>query len=410
MAVGVFVRKSIASSVCFVLLMLGALLPVVAQNSQLDPLAKADTRLMPGFQLSITVAVNGIDEKELCGTFTLDPGGNLKLTVGGEPMDQLPLSGVTCETACARIRDHIRRFFASPPEVLMRIAHIPRIKVTVQGATFVNGSIELPQGAKLSDAMAATSYQTGADLSQVIIKRTQTGGKVQTLIADFGKTLEGTEDQFSNPKLEHGDIISLSLKPVVEIQPTIAIIGEARKVGAVFYKKGMTVRDALAEAGPLDSADLPKMSIRRLKSNTVLKVDGVQAMANVATENVKLEPDDTLFIPPKDTGNRVGIIGEVANPITEEFKRGLTLKEAIVKAGGFRNDADRKHIIISKNMLRDPSGSTQVEIDYDKIAAGINPDFPLQAGDLVQVPAKKRSQNNFLGTLGSLLLRFILPF
>lgn len=393
------------------LLIMGCCLRTADGQGMLDPLAKPNTRLGPGFLLSLSVSVRGVDEAELCGQFLLDTDGRLQLTVGGEPLPKLPLRGLTTTQAREQILQAIRGYFRTEPEVIVGIARIPRMRVLVEGATFRSGPLTLPEGARLSDALAQTGFQANADLAQVQITRIEKDGSRIRLTANFRAVLEGgSSDEFNDPPLQNNDRITLTLTPTIPVPRTIMVMGEVRKPGVQPFVAEMKVRDALTAAqGLTDNADPERVTIRRLSAEKPLVVNAKLAAQNVATENLTLQPDDTIVVMPKDTGQRFAVIGAVASPTTFEYKQPMKLSEAIVAAGGFRPNADRRSLMLVRNMLRDPARAETVVINYDDIASGKAPDIPLMPGDMVQVMEKRRERSP-LADIGLFILRMLLPF
>lgn len=393
------------------LLLVGCCLRTACGQGMLDPLAKPNTRLGPGFWLSLSVSVRGVDEAELCGQFLLDSDGRLQLTIGGEPLPKLPLKGLTTTQAREQILQAIRGYFRAEPEVIVRIARIPRMRVLVEGATFRSGPLTLPEGARLSDALAQTGFQANADLAQVQITRIEKDGSRIRLTANFRAVLEGgSSDEFNDPPLQNNDRIMLTLTPTIPVPRTIMVMGEVRKPGVQPLVAEMKVRDALTAAqGLTDNADPERVTIRRLSAEKPLVVNAKLAAQNVATENLVLQPDDTIVVMPKDTGQRFAVIGAVASPTTFEYRQPMKLSEAIVAAGGFRPNADRRNLMLIRNMLRDPARAETVVINYDDIASGKTPDIPLMPGDMVQV-TEKRKERSPLADIGLFILRMLLPF
>ncbi len=393
------------------LLIMGCCLRPAGGQGMLDPLAKPGTRLGAGFLLALSVSVRGVDEGELCGQFLLDTEGKLQLTIGKEPLPKLPLKGLTTAQAREQILQAIRGYFRAEPEVIVGIARIPRMRVLVEGATFRNGPLTLPEGARLSDALAQTGFQANADLGQVQINRIEKDGSRIRLTANFRAVLEGgSSDEFNDPLLHNNDRITLTLTPTIPVPRTIMVMGEVRKPGVQPFVAEMKVRDALSAAqGFTDNADPERVTIRRLSAEKPLVVNAKLAAQNVATENLTLQPDDTIVVMPKDTGQRFAVVGAVASPTTFEYRQPMKLSEAIVAAGGFRPSADRRNLVLIRNMLRDPARAETVIINYDEIASGKAQDIPLMPGDMVQVMEKKKTRNP-LTDIGLFILRMLLPF
>ena len=221
--------------------------PARADLGRLDPTAKPNTRIRTGFTLALCVSLHAVDEKELTGEFPVDERGNLQLRVGGEPIAPIPVVGCTAAEAQRLVLRAVERFFAAPPDVKVGIARMPRITVIVQGATFRNGAVRLPQGARLSDALAETSYLPNADLSTVQIARRDRDARV-TLTVDFRGA--GAEE-LSDPVLQDGDRIAIPALPIAPSAKNVAVLGEVARPGMVPWRSGMAVRDALGDAGGL---------------------------------------------------------------------------------------------------------------------------------------------------------------
>lgn len=384
-------------------------LRAAADLGALDPLAKPSTRLGPGYLLALNVSVNAVDEEELCGQFLLDRDGQLSLTVGFRPMKKIPLKGATAAEAQQKILAAIRGYFVVAPEVRAGIARMPRIQVVVEGATLRNGPLTLPEGAHLSDALAETHYLPGTDLEHIQITRIEQNGTRVKLTADFGKVLQGAgEDRFNDPILQTADRVTLTLSPLPFLPTNITVLGEVRTPGVYRYQPDMTVRDALRAArGMLPTADPERVTISRARTNAFMTVNGDRAMQNIPTDNLKLQPDDTLFVMVRDSGLRYAVVGEVAAPTTFDYKKKVTIKQAIADAGGFKPGADRRSVVLLRNMLHDPTRAEAIPINFDRIAKGEQQDIDLLPGDMVQVSLRKKPDSPLLN-IGLILLKFFL--
>lgn len=388
---------------------LGVAAPALADTPLHDPLARATTRLGPGYVIHLTVTINLQEEKELCGPFTLDAEGRVPLTVGFRPIDPVALKGCTAGEAEKRVAAALDKYYTSPPQVRISIARIPRFRVMVEGATFRNGPLTLPDGARLSDALSECGYQPSADLHSVRIHRLEKDGARVTLKADFQQILEtGVDDPRGDPALQEGDRIEIPIGPILTPRQTIAVHGEVRRPGFYDHKPGMTVNDALMEAmGVTASADPSRVTICRRRDNSFLTVDADKVKALIPTDNVALQPGDVVYVATKDSGKRYAVTGAVPAPATFDHPGKVMLTEAITQAGGLRPSADRAHIVLVKGMLSDPAHARNIPIRFDLIASGKAPDVPIDPGDMVQVPEKKRASINLLD-IGSLLFRWFL--
>ena len=79
------------------------------------------------------------------------------------------------------------------------------------------------------------------------------------------------------------------------------------------------------------------------------------------------------------------MIGEIARTGEFDLNKDLTALQAIVRAGGFTEWADRDEILL---LRRDQDGEKRIQIDYDAIVEGTNPEqnVLLQADDTIIVP------------------------
>ncbi|MCC6730677.1 MAG: SLBB domain-containing protein [Chthonomonadales bacterium] len=377
-----------------------------ADLGALDPLARPTTRIGPGFTLALDVSVRGTSEEELCGQFALDGEARLQLTIGRSPIDRVRLDGATASEARARILAAIRKFFAVEPEVRVGIARIPRIRVLVEGATFRSGPLSLPVGARLSDALASTGYHPNADLERIEVRRIDADGSHILLRPNFAAALERPGDNARNdPLLRMADRIVIPVGAVPVQQRTVVVLGDVKRPGTVPYRPGMAVRDALENAqGLLPSADVERVVIRRLKGNEVLTVNAERALALAPTDNLALQPDDTVVVATRDSGLRYAVVGEVAAPRTFDYSEPVPLMRAIGDAGGLKPQADRRNVVVIRGMLRDPAAAQPMPVDLDRIARGETPDIVLGPGDMVQVSARRKASSPLID-IGMFLLR-----
>lgn len=377
----------------------------LADLTALDPLARPDTKIGPSFVISMDVTVRGLEDRELCSEFTLDKDANLQLLLGGQPISKISLGGLTASQAATKIQNTISRYYAVTPDVSLGIAKIPRIQVIVEGATFRNGLITLPQGDKLSDALAQSGYEPSADLSHIQIIRMEANNNRTTLNVNFNQALEQGGNQYTDPVLQNLDHVLVPISSAPPINQTIMVLGEVKSEGAYPYKRGMTVSDALADAqGLLPTADPNDVILRRGSDTNYMTLSATRAESNIPTDNITLKPGDTIFVNTRDTGLRYAVVGAVPTPGAHEFKGKVTLSQAIVDAGGFLPNADRKHIMLIRNMLTNPAQARNIPIDYDKLLAKAIPDIELQPGDMIQVPTKTRRSMPLLD-IGMFLLK-----
>ena len=95
---------------------------------------------------------------------------------------------------------------------------------------------------------------------------------------------------------------------------------------------------------------------------------------------VKKQPPVSLLPPGK-----VAVIGEVGRGGLLDFTAGMTLGEALKAAGGLTPMADANAAVLTRSV----SGFTvSTSVHVGSIALGVEPDLPLDDGDVIQVPAR----------------------
>jgi polysaccharide export outer membrane protein len=149
---------------------------------------------------------------------------------------------------------------------------------------------------------------------------------------------------------------------------SIFITGEVRAPGAYPIKGNMTIVEALALAGPTQSASNEVVIVRpkdRREPSGPLPPDGESAettrvnirdlQSGNLSLNIELRPGDTVFVPKAET---FFVSGHVRSPGSFVFEPGMRVLQAIALAGGLTERGSNRGIKI----LRQVEG---VEISID---------------------------------------------
>ncbi len=79
--------------------------------------------------------------------------------------------------------------------------------------------------------------------------------------------------------------------------------------------------------------------------------------------------------------------GDIAQPRIYEMTRRMTIREAIINAGGILETGDRSKVIIARNL---PDGTTrEIHVDYKQLERGKGLDEPIAPGDMIFVPGNR---------------------
>lgn len=109
------------------------------------------------------------------------------------------------------------------------------------------------------------------------------------------------------------------------------------------------------------------------KQAELIKVDLRRVQAGDVDQNVALRPNDTVYVPP---AAKFYVTGEARSPGAYTLTPGLSVREAVILAGGFGENAS--------------AGRTRVirEVDGHKREVKVQLDEPVQAGDIIVVKGK----------------------
>ncbi|MCL6624091.1 MAG: SLBB domain-containing protein, partial [Fimbriimonadales bacterium] len=174
----------------------------------------------------------------------------------------------------------------------------------------------------------------------------------------------------------------------------ISISGAITNPGEFPYQEGTTLGALLDIAKPLPTADLKAIRITHLDGTT--EVVDVTRYAN-PKDSPKLRPGDRVFVPLQIGGQDIAVLGAVRKPGIVPFQEGITLRDAIEKAGGIRPDGDASNVLLT-------SGGKQTTVNLNE--ANTNP--TLHRGDRITVPV--RASQAYIYVRGAVSRPGLMPF
>ncbi|MGI6519041.1 MAG: SLBB domain-containing protein [Bacillota bacterium] len=264
------------------------------------------------------------------------------------------------------------------------------LSVSVFGRVTRPGTLELPVGARVLDAVgAAGGILIDGDHTQISLTRSGAVGPADSI--DLEKVLRDSGDG-ANRALSEGDLIY-----VPQVSRQVAVMGEVARPGVYQYVEEMTLMDVLAMAGgPTRMADLEGVRVYRgedvenalrlsVADERLEYVGGIKA-------NPKVRPGDIVMIP--SGAIRVQVAGHVARAGEVEIRKGGTLLDAISAAGGLVSSGDGTRVVLTR------AGADTLEVDVDSLLAGDGDRAPgVQTGDVIFVPEANRK----VAVMGSVL-------
>ncbi len=165
---------------------------------------------------------------------------------------------------------------------------------------------------------------------------------------------------------------------------SIFFVGGVVRPGALQLTQDWTLLQGISAAGGLvPAADLESAFV--LRGNKTTPVDlGKLIKKGDVSDNLKLEPGDTVVIPIADV---VYIQGEVKNPGAIRFTRDLTILKAIAQAGGLTTWAAPKRVTVLRvDSLKKETIRANVSEMMSEPQNAI--DLTLKPNDIITVPQR----------------------
>jgi protein involved in polysaccharide export with SLBB domain len=274
------------------------------------------------------------------------------------------------------------------------VIRIPAYKkrVELQGQVKRQGIFEILPGESFANILdfASGFTDTAYQASVKIFQRSDKERKVQDLESDaYGKYQPQSGDVFVASKILN------------RFQNRVRISGAVFRPDVYELNKGLTVSELIRKADGLkEDAYTGRGQIIRLQEDltrSILSFDIKKALAGDQTNNYILQREDEVLISSildlRDSF-KVSIQGEIRIPGQYEFVENLTLKDLILRAGGF-TDAAYKNIEIARLLKRDSIASTDnrastiiyAEINEHDLSASTSA-IPLQPFDVVTIRRK----------------------
>jgi len=161
---------------------------------------------------------------------------------------------------------------------------------------------------------------------------------------------------------------------------TIRILGEAYSPGTYEVPSIITFFNALyAAGGPSDIGSFRNITLRRINGQT-RRMDLYKFLVEGdASQDVPLQPGDTILIPPSES--KVIVKGEVRRVAVYELREGETLRDAIKFSGGAKPSGVTQRVSVDSVT----PGVSRKLIDANLLGAGNDNNPRLYDGDVVEV-------------------------
>lgn len=270
---------------------------------------------------------------------------------------------------------------------------LPEGRIQVVGAVHRPGQIPFEERQTLQDAIdlvgGLKEDAAGVEVSRRRRARdySDTTSIVTRFAIDASGLLEPVAKDFL---LQRDDRVFIRSAPGFRQQRFVEVSGLFRYPGSYpITANDDHLLDVVQRAGGL-LPDAYPLSFRLLRAGQLLAIDLAGAMKGSKEQNVRLLPDDQLFVGPMS--NTVFVVGEVERPALILFRPGRSVQDYIELAGGPTVGAD-----VSRALVTYPSGQTA-----RTVRRFLLPDAEpaVAAGSIVRIPARPDSkQGNFFQNL-----------
>jgi protein involved in polysaccharide export with SLBB domain len=258
---------------------------------------------------------------------------------------------------------------------------------------FVNGDVLRPGSYRISSAGTALTalYAAGGPsdvgtLRKVAVRR---GGKTVATLDVYDYLLRG--DASGDIRLENGDIVFVAVHG-----PQVRVAGEVKRPATYELKDAETLADLVAAAGGFSAnAGLQRLQIERIlpaaqrtsqgRDRVLLEIASDQ-LASGAVPAVRVEPGDVVRVEPVTARvrDRIAVSGNVWLPGTQGFSAGMTLSQALRRAGGAKPDSYLSEVLVSR-LDADSTRSQLRAALRDTTGAVVGADLALRDDDEIRV-------------------------
>jgi protein involved in polysaccharide export with SLBB domain len=262
-------------------------------------------------------------------------------------------------------------------------------QVEVKGEVYFPGRYALTEGVGLKNILEqAGGITMEANTEKAFLIRRFTDGEVEYM--PFSLDSVG----LTNTILQDRDQVVIFKKEYFKDNFKVQIVGEVRNPQNIPYKEGLTIQTLIDYAGGLTSeANLEKAFLIRSYTNGEIEYLPF-SLDSLGKTAIKLQARDKIVIFKKEyfkDNFKVEIRGEVRNPLSIPYTKGLSIQTLIDYAGGFNFKADVTEIEILRSNVFTKDFKTGERNKTIKIAVPFNKetnkleDAVLQPEDIVVV-------------------------
>ena len=248
------------------------------------------------------------------------------------------------------------------PNVYMRDQDVILVEaydkqVNVFSGLKTNGLYELKENETVEDVLNfAGGFSSNSYKHKLFVSR----------INSYSRSLvEITKEEFSILNLFDGDIINAKTISTL-IENSISIEGAVYLPGTFDLSTAKTVKDLIESANGLNPNAINKGFLYRSEKGIEDEIIDLNLSNSIDLE-INLKENDRVVILSRDSlidFDSFRTSGLFNNPKTFRLKEGMTITDAIILSGGFKNNADRTNVTLTRNISIENGLSTVEITDY----------------------------------------------
>ena len=251
--------------------------------------------------------------------------------------------------------------------------------IKVQGEVNDPQDILYNEGMTLRDAVLLTNgFTNEADKKSILVIRNETSLNNNNLTKEIIVDFSSNDYDNNNIEIYPNDIISVRKIPFFQDTESYFVNGQVKVNGPfAINKKNHSVIDAFREnIELLESASIDGIYVER--DSIKIPIEGKLISNKFLPESeLVLKSGDEIFISKKD--NTITIIGSVQQESIIDYKKSINFKNAISRAGGFLENADKKRAYIEyQNGQKKSANSFLGFLSFPKLRPGAKIIVPIK--------------------------------
>ncbi len=285
--------------------------------------------------------------------------------------------------------------------------------VTVKGEVRNPGNYELEKGMTLRDVIQYAGLKSSSKTDKAYLRRITESGSVSVIPVSIEDAVNGIGTS-SQMVMQDKDEIEVWAKERFLDKKYIKVAGAVRFPEEVDYDNGGTMKaaDLIELAGGLRSDAAQYAHVHRLDPFNPNKTAYVRLDLNrlmndpQSADNVFLEPYDSLHVYSENDFQddvSVTVLGAVNSPGQFIFGEGMSIKDAILLANGFKRSSATNRIEVSRVIIENNKPTEtiieQIAVDRNDLHNSSSSDFKLEPYDNIfvrYVPRFELQQNVYI--------------